>query len=75
MILLEKINVPVKVILCGSYNLRYNCDYLNIAKKTKGSLHTMEQDYINIYNTKEGEVLEMNGFNYKLIKGKFQPVF
>jgi hypothetical protein len=75
MALLEKIKIPVKVILCGSYNLRYNCDYLNIAKQTKGSLHTMENDYINLHSIKEGEVLEMNGFNYKLIKGKFQPVF
>jgi len=75
MVLLEKIKTPVKVILCGVYDLRYNCDYLNIAKQTKGSLHTMENDYINLHSIKEGEVLEMNGFNYKLIKGKFQPVF
>ena len=75
MVLLEKIKTPVKVILCGVYDLRYNCDYLNIAKQTKGSLHTMENDYINLHSIKEGEVLEMKGFNYKLIKGKFQPVF
>jgi hypothetical protein len=75
MVLLEKIKTPVKIILCGVYDLRYNCDYLNIAKQTKGSLHTMENDYINLHSIKEGEVLEMNGFYYKLIKGKFQPVF
>jgi hypothetical protein len=75
MVLLEKIKTPVKVILCGVYDLRYNCDYLNIAKQTKGSVHTMENDYINLHSIKEGEVLEMKGFNYKLIKGKFQPVF
>ena len=75
MILLEKIKIPVRIILCGSYELRYNCDYLNIARQTKGSLHTMEYDYLDIYKTKEGEILEMKGFNYKLIKGKFHPVF
>jgi hypothetical protein len=75
MALLEKIKIPVKVILCGSYNLRYNCDYLNIAKQTKGSLHTMEKDVLNLFDLKEGEIIEINGFNYKLIKGKFQPVF
>jgi hypothetical protein len=33
MVMLEKIKTPVKVILCGVYDLRYNCDYLNIAKQ------------------------------------------
>lgn len=74
MALLEKIKIPVKVIVCGAYDLRYSCDYLNIAKATNGSIHTLKTDLLDISKTKEGDVIELNGYNYKLSKGKFIPI-
>ena len=44
--LLQKIKVPVHVILCGANSI--NVEYIKIAKKTKGSIHTIEQDLYNL---------------------------
>jgi len=46
MALLNKIKVPVHVILCGSTSL--NLEYVKVARKTKGSIHTIEHDLYNL---------------------------
>ncbi|MBI3233662.1 MAG: hypothetical protein HYZ42_06410 [Bacteroidetes bacterium] len=57
-VLSDSINVPVKIILCGTQN-GINPAYLNLAAKTKGSLHTIEED---IYSMQE------NGIGQEQIK-------
>ncbi len=54
--LLSEIDVPVHIILCGAeYGI--NPQYVNIAYKTGGSLHTIESDIKNIAsNIKEGRI-------------------
>jgi len=48
-VLLDKIKVPVKVILCGySVDRGINTHYLQLALKTKGSIHTIEDDIIDL---------------------------
>ncbi len=48
-VMVDSIHVPIKVILCGTQN-GINPAYLNLAAKTKGSLHTIEED---IYSMQE----------------------
>lgn len=68
--LLPRIKVPVRVILCGVFEgMEINVDYLNIAFKTKGSIHTIEEDITElIYQTSE-KSFNINGFNYIIKNG------
>ncbi len=70
--LLSKINVPVHIILCGvTEGMKIGADYLNIAYKTKGSLHTIEEDISNLIKTKNNQFY-INGNYYELKNGKFR---
>jgi antitoxin component YwqK of YwqJK toxin-antitoxin module len=70
--LLPKVKVPVHVILCGVSNgMKINADYLNIAYKTKGSIHTIEEDIDMAIQEKNKEFF-INGNTYKLYNGKFK---
>jgi hypothetical protein len=71
--LLYKMNKPVKVILCGVYNF-INVDYLNIARKTGGSIHTIEKDITHLALMKEGEIFEFGGRQYKIKGGSFVDI-
>lgn len=68
MYLLKK---PVMVILCGVRNNDINLDYLNLALKTKGSLHLMEQDIKNFADLKEGQILTIGRKNFTIKNGVF----
>lgn len=69
--LISQLKKPVMVILCGVRNNDINIDYLNLALKTKGSLHMIEQDINNLSSLHEGEVLTIGKKNYKLKNGGF----
>ena len=71
--LLSTIIKPVKIVLCGVYG-PINTDYLNIARKTKGSVHLIEQDIYELSKMKEGDVIEIKGRKYKIIEGEFKEV-
>lgn len=68
--LLHQLKIPVRIIVCGS-NDRVGSDYLEIAYKTKGSVHTIEEDIETIASMKEGSVIKIGNRKYKLKKGKF----
>lgn len=67
------IKKPVRIILCGVDDY-INPQYLNLAKATKGSVHTMEEDITNLMEMKEGETIEVKGKTYKIYKGNFVVV-
>ena len=68
--LLKNITKPIKVVVCGiKTNIRV--DYLNIARKTGGSVHTIEDDITNLALMKEGEIFEFKGRQYKIKGGNF----
>jgi hypothetical protein len=69
--LIEKINQPVKVIICGFQDV-VNLEYLTLARKTKGSLHTIEKDIMNLLEINEGEVIEIGKFQYIIRNGEFK---
>lgn len=72
--MLPLINKPVRIILCGS-KTGINAQYLNIARATGGSIHTMEQDISNLIELSEGEYFTFRGQKFKLEKGKFKLVY
>ncbi len=71
--LLHKMSKPVKVILCG-VSIFINTDYLNIARKTGGSIHTIEADITHLALMKEGEIFEFKGRQYKIKGGSFVDI-
>lgn len=68
--LLGQVKVPVRVVLCGSY-YGIHPDYLLIAAKTGGSVHTIETDILNLATMKEGETFKLSGRTYQITKGTF----
>jgi len=68
--LLSKVKVPVRVILCGVYDgMEISEDYLNIAYKTKGSVHTIEKDITDLIKQSSGKKFNVNGVDYIIKNG------
>lgn len=73
--MLSRIKVPVRVVLCGVYEgMMINEDYLNIAYKTNGSVHTIEQDITDLMKQSTGKKFNINGVDY-IIKNGSVKVF
>ncbi|MEM7104903.1 MAG: energy transducer TonB [Bacteroidota bacterium] len=70
--LLRKVKKPIRVIACGTTG-GINTAYLDIAKQTKGSFHTMEEDLMNLAELNEGEEITIGKKRYIIAKGKFVP--
>jgi hypothetical protein len=69
--LLNKFNRPVHIILCGASSGRILEDYLQIAWKTKGTIHTMENDLTELAKMADGETIKVNNITYKIMGGQF----
>lgn len=68
--LMNRIKRPVHVIICGGAG-GINTEYLNLARKTKGSIHTIEEDITDLYKVREGHSLNINGVTYTISNGNF----
>ena len=68
--LLSKLKKPVNVILCGVKNGEINLDYLTLAYKTKGTVHTIEEDLTKLIIMKEGQTFTFSGNFYKIQNGE-----
>jgi len=76
MSLLPKINKPIRIVLCGvSCGTPIHPHYLEIARKTGGSIHTIEQDIETLSMLKEGQTMDINGVMYKIKKGKLVRMY
>lgn len=69
--LLHLIEKPIKIILCGAQHNPINTDYLNLAYHSNGSIHTIEQDIVNIGKTLDGKRIKIGKKTYLLTNGKF----
>ncbi len=73
--LLKKVNKPVRIIICGTTltDQAIQPIYLELAKATGGSIHTIEDDLIDLENIPEGRWIRVGDkyFRYKRKKGKF----
>lgn len=72
LVLLEKIDKPVSLILCGSGAIHES--YLNIALQTNGSIHTLDQDINRLLELNEGAEIELNGQQFIIKNGIFKPL-
>lgn len=63
--LLSELDVPVHIILCGAAT-GINPQYINIAYKTGGSIHTIESDIINISSGINNGRTYIRGVEYQL---------
>lgn len=71
---IKKIKKPVHVILCGADN-RVNIQYLDLARQTKGTVHTSKTDITNLQEIKEGEQFLIEGKGYQYKNGRFHSVY
>jgi hypothetical protein len=71
--LLDKVKRPVRVILCGAY-MGVNVAYLELARRTGGSVHTVEQDLEHLVNLKEGQEVKLGDQRFRIENGAFVPV-
>jgi len=67
---LKSRGVPVRVIVCG-VNGSFNMNYLQIARATGGSVHTMEEDLTNLASMKDGARFKIGGVKIMMKSGKF----
>ncbi|MBU2019417.1 MAG: hypothetical protein KJ941_07215 [Bacteroidetes bacterium] len=67
--LLEKIDRPIHVILCG-VKFGVNPQYIDLAIKTKGSVHTMTQDLEDLYLLSEGKTFTIEKKIFRILGGK-----
>jgi hypothetical protein len=71
--LFVELKIPVKIIVCGTKN-GINPDYLTLARKTGGSVHTIEEDIKNLTKYNEGETVIIMGYGYIITGDKFLPL-
>lgn len=67
--LLAKIKKPVRVVLCGAVS-GVNIQYLQLARYTKGSVHSMEKDLTDLAGMSEGRTFEISGKFFKIVDGQ-----
>lgn len=71
--LLSEVKKPIRLILCGTF-AGINTAYLDMVRSNKGSLHTMEEDIINLMGLNEGSEIAIGGKLYKIEKGQFVSI-
>jgi hypothetical protein len=71
--LIDKIKKPVHIILCGTSG-GFDLAYLELARKTGGSLHTMEENLNELMKLKEGQSIRVGKRIYKIIDGEIDEV-
>ncbi len=70
--LMAKIKIPIHIIMCGVENgIGINTEYLDLARHTKGTIHTIEDDIIDLSKIAEGKSIEIAGTEYRVMSGRF----
>ncbi len=70
--LISRITKPVHILLCGVVNDYYNEDYL--ARRTKGSVHTIDKDILDLCRLSEGEKIKLGEKWYIIHKGRLEKL-
>ncbi|MSQ78345.1 MAG: hypothetical protein EXR21_01540 [Flavobacteriaceae bacterium] len=69
----DSIKVPVKIILCGT-SRGINPMFLNLAAKTRGSLHTIEEDILLMADSMNQDHIVIGGWDFsKNMDGIYVP--
>ncbi len=73
--LIGGIKKPVRIIVCGtSEKSAIREDYIKLAMKTGGSLHTLTADYDNLHQLSEGETVFIEDVRYKLVNHQLKMI-
>lgn len=70
-VLWQHLTKPVRIVVCGATEFNVHLDYLNLARRTKGSVHLMESDLYNLAGLKEGEILKVGKNTFVVKNGMF----
>ncbi len=70
-VLWQHLTKPVRIVVCGATEFNVHIDYLNLARKTNGSIHLMESDIYNLSGLKEGEILKVGKNSFVVKNGMF----
>lgn len=70
-VLLKQVKKPIRIILCGT-DEGVNVDYLNLARETGGSVHTIEEDLYNLLELNEGNEIQIGKEIFVVKNGKFE---
>jgi len=71
---IDEVKKPVHVILCGAKS-RVNIQYLDLARKTKGSVHTSKSDTYNLHLVKNGASIFIDDQEYLYKNKRFHTIF
>lgn len=72
LVLVPKLKKPVRIILCRvNPTESIHPDYLWLAYKTRGSIHTIDEDIMNLSTLVEGDNVTVLGRTYKLLSNRF----
>ncbi len=76
--LLSELKIPVRVVVCGVEDSMYDFgdtgiseEYLDLARETGGSIHTIKEDVFDLAQVQEGNSIVIDGIEYQLNYGKF----
>ena len=73
--LISELKIPVRVIVCGTnfcgIKTSINTQYLELARTTGGSIHTIDEDIEDLAKKKEGEEILIGGDKFIVRAGKF----
>jgi hypothetical protein len=70
--MVKAIKLPVRIILGGDPDGEVHPDKVRLAMETNGSLHTLEQDLMNLSRMANGESIELYGITYTFENGKIK---
>jgi len=71
---IDRIKKPVRIIACGVKN-RINIEYLDLARITKGSVHTKTEDVYDLDKVKQGQQITIAGERYIFDNGRFHFLY
>ena len=71
---IDGIKKPVRIIVCGAKN-RVHIEYLDLARITKGSVHTKTTDIYDLDKIKQGQQITIDGERYIFDNGRFHFLY
>jgi len=72
--LMSQIERPFRIILCGVYKDIFETDYLDLARRTNSTLHTLERDLTDLDAIGPMQLLELEQASYQRRKHGFRRV-
>ncbi len=71
-VLSSQIKIPVHIVICGVLpETGINTEYLDLARRTNGSIHTIEEDINGLTKIAEGKSLVIGKIEYRVWGGRF----